>query len=374
MIAAEVFSTKPFDTSSDHRKICTGSTVAGSVRLGVGGLAMKARMPIISSGAVSPSARAMPMIVPVRMPGSASGRTWWKTTWTGDAPMPSAASRIDGGTPLDRVAPGDDDHRHRHQRQRQPADQRRRSRQVEGAEEHRQPEQPEDDRRHRRQVVDRYLDQVGPAVPRRIFLQVQRRQHADREGEAQRDQHGQQRPLERAPDADARRVGRIGGGKEAPGEAGRQRMARVQPCDRSPRRGACRSPRWATSIAVAAAPRSWCAGRAASDRARIASRTWSQAPSDSRSGAARPERLAGRGVDHALEPGAGERQVAARPAHAVGGDGEARPPPGRRAARSASRVKPPSPCAAIVTSRNTRNPAETITAPSPSRRKRRSAA
>ena len=34
---------------------------------------MKARMPIISSGAVSPSARAMPMIVPVRMPGIASG-------------------------------------------------------------------------------------------------------------------------------------------------------------------------------------------------------------------------------------------------------------------------------------------------------------
>jgi phosphate transport system permease protein len=37
------------------------------------GVATKARMPIISSGAVSPSARAMPMIVPVRMPGSASG-------------------------------------------------------------------------------------------------------------------------------------------------------------------------------------------------------------------------------------------------------------------------------------------------------------
>ena len=32
MIAAEVFSTKPRLTSSDHRKICTGSTVAGSVQ------------------------------------------------------------------------------------------------------------------------------------------------------------------------------------------------------------------------------------------------------------------------------------------------------------------------------------------------------
>ena len=36
---------------------------------------MKATMPIISSGAVSPSACAMPMIVPVRMPGMASGST-----------------------------------------------------------------------------------------------------------------------------------------------------------------------------------------------------------------------------------------------------------------------------------------------------------
>ena len=40
---------------------------------------MKATMPIISSGAVSPSACAMPMIVPVMIPGIASGRTWWKT-------------------------------------------------------------------------------------------------------------------------------------------------------------------------------------------------------------------------------------------------------------------------------------------------------
>jgi hypothetical protein len=30
-------------------------------------------MPIMRSGAVSPSARAMPMIVPVSMPGSARG-------------------------------------------------------------------------------------------------------------------------------------------------------------------------------------------------------------------------------------------------------------------------------------------------------------
>ena len=98
-IAAEVFSTKPRLTSSDHRNTCTGSTVAGSLSL-VGGAAMKARIPISSSGAVSPNARAVPMIVPVRMPGIASGRTWWNTTCTGEAPTLSAASRIDGGTAL----------------------------------------------------------------------------------------------------------------------------------------------------------------------------------------------------------------------------------------------------------------------------------
>jgi len=36
---------------------------------------MKATMPIISSGAVSPKAWAMPMMVPVSIPGSASGKT-----------------------------------------------------------------------------------------------------------------------------------------------------------------------------------------------------------------------------------------------------------------------------------------------------------
>ena len=59
---------------------------------------MKATMPIISSGADSPSARAMPMMVPVSMPGMASGSTWCMTIWIFEAPMPSAASRIDGGT------------------------------------------------------------------------------------------------------------------------------------------------------------------------------------------------------------------------------------------------------------------------------------
>ena len=34
------------------------------------------------------------------MPGSASGRTWWNTVCIFDAPTPSAASRIEGGTVL----------------------------------------------------------------------------------------------------------------------------------------------------------------------------------------------------------------------------------------------------------------------------------
>ena len=59
---------------------------------------MNATMPIISSGAVSPSAWAMPMMVPVSIPGIASGRTWWVIVCIFDAPIPSAASRMDGGT------------------------------------------------------------------------------------------------------------------------------------------------------------------------------------------------------------------------------------------------------------------------------------
>ena len=50
------------------------ATVAGEVKPS-GGVATNARIPINSSGAVSPSARAMPIIVPVSMPGRARGRT-----------------------------------------------------------------------------------------------------------------------------------------------------------------------------------------------------------------------------------------------------------------------------------------------------------
>ena len=60
--------------------------------------AMNPTIPISSNGAVSPSACANPMIVPVRMPGAARGRTWWNTDCIFEAPTPNAASRIDGGT------------------------------------------------------------------------------------------------------------------------------------------------------------------------------------------------------------------------------------------------------------------------------------
>ena len=79
MIAAAVRSMNPRSGSSDHRKICDRQHGRRRQR------ARRRRgdegaMPIISNGAVSPSAWAMPMIVPVMIPGSASGRTWWNTT------------------------------------------------------------------------------------------------------------------------------------------------------------------------------------------------------------------------------------------------------------------------------------------------------
>ena len=55
-------------------------------------------MPISSSGAVSPSARARPMIVPVRMPGIGQRQDVVEHHLHLEAPRPSAAERIDGGT------------------------------------------------------------------------------------------------------------------------------------------------------------------------------------------------------------------------------------------------------------------------------------
>ena len=78
-MAAEVRETKPRSGLSAQMNICVGREVAGSMMLS-GAAVMKAFIPISSRGAVSPSACASPMIVPVRMPGMASGRTCWNTT------------------------------------------------------------------------------------------------------------------------------------------------------------------------------------------------------------------------------------------------------------------------------------------------------
>ncbi len=55
-------------------------------------------MPIMSNGAVSPRAWAIPMMVPVSIPGRARGSTWCITIWFLEAPTPKAASRMEGGT------------------------------------------------------------------------------------------------------------------------------------------------------------------------------------------------------------------------------------------------------------------------------------
>src|SRR5262245_33225482 len=55
-------------------------TNGGSALTGAGGRnAMKVSAPMVITGAVSPMARAMPMMMPVRMPADEYGRMWWRT-------------------------------------------------------------------------------------------------------------------------------------------------------------------------------------------------------------------------------------------------------------------------------------------------------
>ena len=75
MMAAEVFSRKALSGLSAQRNIWTGSTVA---RIGesAGDIHDKGHHADHQArGAVSPRAWAMPMMVPVSMPGMARGRT-----------------------------------------------------------------------------------------------------------------------------------------------------------------------------------------------------------------------------------------------------------------------------------------------------------
>ena len=73
-IAAEVRETKPLSGLSAQLKICVGRAVAGS-NIPPGAAVMNAFIPMSNRGAVSPRAWARPIIVPVKMPGMASGNT-----------------------------------------------------------------------------------------------------------------------------------------------------------------------------------------------------------------------------------------------------------------------------------------------------------
>ena len=98
-MAADVLSVNALSGLSAHKNIWTGNAVDGSIGP-PGTSTTNATIPIISSGAVSPIACAIPMIVPVKIPGIASGRVNPNIVWTLLAPSPIAASSIEGGTDL----------------------------------------------------------------------------------------------------------------------------------------------------------------------------------------------------------------------------------------------------------------------------------
>src|SRR3546814_1272234 len=79
------------------------------------------------------------------------------------------------------MASGNDNNRHGHQRQRHAADERGGSGEMQQVEENGEAKQAKDAGRHSRTIVDRYLAQVGPAIARRIFLQIKRREHRSEE-------------------------------------------------------------------------------------------------------------------------------------------------------------------------------------------------
>ena len=189
-IAADVLDTKPRSGLSAQLKICVGSVVAGSSTPMLSTLGIKAFMPIRRSGAVSPKAWAMPMIVPVRIPGMAKRQDVVQHDLVlggADAKGRLADRRRHR---LQRRARGNDDGGQRHERQHHAADERGGSRQPEKAEEQRKAEQTEHHRRHGGEIVDVHLDEVGQPVLRRELLKIDGGGDAD--GKAQReadDQH-----------------------------------------------------------------------------------------------------------------------------------------------------------------------------------------
>ena len=99
IIAKEALSLNARSALSDHIKIWTGSAVAGEVIVS-GTSTINATIPIMRSGAVSPNAWAIPIIVPVKIPGAARGKIWSVAVCILDAPRPRAASLIEVGTAL----------------------------------------------------------------------------------------------------------------------------------------------------------------------------------------------------------------------------------------------------------------------------------
>ena len=164
--------------------------VAVERALGEAGGSSRPRRP----SATGPSRRSPatgPRIVPVRMPGSAAGRTWSRTICHRVAPRARAAWRSDWGTArsaswvvitmIGRIS---------RLSVRTPGQQRRPQRQAldpEGPHEQSQPEDAVDDRRHARQVGDVGLDDPPQPARRGILLEVDRRADADRDAD-----HGDQ--------------------------------------------------------------------------------------------------------------------------------------------------------------------------------------
>ena len=99
IIAADVLSTNALSGLSCQRNIWTGKAVAASIGL-LGISTINATIPIINNGAVSPIALAIPIIVPVKIPGIARGSVKLKIVWILLDPRPIDASSIDGGTDL----------------------------------------------------------------------------------------------------------------------------------------------------------------------------------------------------------------------------------------------------------------------------------
>ena len=95
------------------------------------------------------------------------------------APTFQHASRNDSGHGGERLLGAGDDHRQGHDRQRQRGGQ---DRVAEPGEQHEgaEAEQRVHDAGHAGQVDDRQVDEAGEPVVARVFVQVDRRQHADR--------------------------------------------------------------------------------------------------------------------------------------------------------------------------------------------------